>query len=1054
MTNAATNTSPPSPQFTKFVRLLKELFMFDQADLDFGIYRIMNAKRDEITRFLEKDLLPQVRQTLGELESGDRKQVEDELAKAIESARQLGVDPDSVQKVQELRAKLDAAGGGLDATEAEVYSDLYNFFRRYYHEGDFISQRRYKEGVYAIPYEGEEVKLYWANHDQYYIKSSENFRNYSFRVKLQLPGDDEPQERRVTFKLVDADTERDNNRAAAGKERRFLLADEDPLVEQEDELFVRFEYRPPGDKAKQDSLNAAAVERILNYKPEPAEDADSEAAGLADSNPFAVWQTALMAKAPTESNPDRTLLARHLAEYTARNTFDYFIHKDLGGFLRRELDFYIKNEIVHLDDIEHETAPRVEQYLAKVKAIRRIAHKIIDLLAQIEDFQKRLWLKKKFVIQTQYCISLDLIPEEQLPVIADSDAQRDEWVRCYEIDKIESDLTQPGYSVPLKPSFLTHHAHLPVDTRHFERGFAGDLIGRLDRIHQLNGALINSENFQALSHLQDCYRERIKFVYIDPPYNTGDDDFLYKDNYRHSSWISLLRDRLLLCHQLLSEEGSIALSIDHEELGTLRTLLDKVFGRDNLISLVTIKRGSVTGHKAINPGVVNISEYVLFYAKNRASWIGNGVFSERDRDPRYAMFVENVEEAESEWTFCPLLDAVAKFHGVQRGKLKAKFGEKLESAIVEFVGKHSESVVRLADVSFSGVGKEFQDAIVESRNSPSKVLCHRRNGFPDVYLYSGQRLLFYKNKMKTIGERKVTVEKASDIWLDVLPNDLHNEGGVSLKKGKKPEALIARLIEMATDEDDIVLDFFCGSGTTSAVAQKMRRKWIAVDSASYFWDKAVLRMKNVVFGEQRGVSKAFGWGGGGAISVLEMESYEDTLNNLEVHRTSEQQALLESQPGFREDYILRYMLNVETAGSPSLLNVQRFTDPFAYQMEIGTGSAGETKLVNVDLIETFNWLLGLRVRHIDTIRGVRIVEGENPDGEKVLVLWRRLAELDNDALDDWFEMQGYNTRDQEYDLVYVNCDNNLENLRRPDQTWKVRLIEEDFHRLMFDVDDV
>ena len=112
---------------------------------------------------------------------------------------------------------------------------------------------------------------------------------------------------------------------------------------------------------------------------------------------------------------DYTRLAAHLRRYTARNTFDYFIHKDLGAFLRRELDFYIKNEVMHLDDIENESAPRVEQYLSKIKVIRKIAGKIIDFLAQLEDFQKKLWLKKKFVVETQYCISVGSIPEEFLP---------------------------------------------------------------------------------------------------------------------------------------------------------------------------------------------------------------------------------------------------------------------------------------------------------------------------------------------------------------------------------------------------------------------------------------------------------------------------------------------------------------------------------------------------------------------------------------------------------------------------------------------------------------
>jgi adenine-specific DNA-methyltransferase len=169
-----------SANYDKFRTLLRELFMFDRADLDFGIYRIMNAKRDEIERFLEKDLLPQVREI---------------LAKATGS---------SDQKV-------------LDALEAEVFADLYNFFRRYYKEGDFISLRRYKEGVYAIPYEGEEVKLYWANQDQYYVKSSENFRDYGFKL-----GDS----RTARFRLVSAGTETANNKTVADQARRFIIAKE------------------------------------------------------------------------------------------------------------------------------------------------------------------------------------------------------------------------------------------------------------------------------------------------------------------------------------------------------------------------------------------------------------------------------------------------------------------------------------------------------------------------------------------------------------------------------------------------------------------------------------------------------------------------------------------------------------------------------------------------------------------------------------------------------------------------------------------------------------
>lgn len=224
-----------SPSLEKLRDLLKELFQLDQAELDFGIYRIMNTRREEITRFLDNDLLPQVREVLSTYERESRGSLEAELEKAKEQAKALGFDdPAQAPKVKELQSRYNAAFD-IEAAENEVFSHLYNFFRRYYSEGDFISQRRYKEGVYAIPYEGEEVKLYWANHDQYYIKTSEYLRNYTFKL---------PSGRRVHFKLVEADTEKDNNRPLNGKERRFILTAEQPLAEENGELVIRFEYRP------------------------------------------------------------------------------------------------------------------------------------------------------------------------------------------------------------------------------------------------------------------------------------------------------------------------------------------------------------------------------------------------------------------------------------------------------------------------------------------------------------------------------------------------------------------------------------------------------------------------------------------------------------------------------------------------------------------------------------------------------------------------------------------------------------------------------------------
>jgi adenine-specific DNA-methyltransferase len=449
-----------SKRLEKLVTLLKELFQLDRPDLDFGFYRVMHAKSQEVTQFLEKDLLPQVTTAFAQYQSADKTAIERELAKAVEAAESLGVDPEQMPKVKELRVQLTEDAVDLNALEAEVYDHLYSFFRRYYSEGDFLSKRVYKPGTYAIPYEGEEVKLHWANADQYYIKTSEYLRDYAFR----LQPDNDKHAMRVHFRLVDAaEGEHENVKVGEGKGRVFLLASEDFITEEEGadgkELILRFEYRP--------ALLTDWPEEEREGKRKPPVQKDLMA--LAEQRVLAVTDASLSQWINALGQPhvkgdgeqaEYSRLRAHLNRYTARNTFDYFIHKDLSGFLRRELDFYIKNEVMYLDDIENETAPRVEQYLSKIKIIRRIAGKIIDFLAQLEDFQKKLWLKKKFVVETSWCIRVGCIPEEFYAEIAANDVQREEWVRPFSIDEVQGDLTMPGYSAPLTPEFLKAYPKL------------------------------------------------------------------------------------------------------------------------------------------------------------------------------------------------------------------------------------------------------------------------------------------------------------------------------------------------------------------------------------------------------------------------------------------------------------------------------------------------------------------------------------------------------------------------------------------------------------------
>ena len=570
-------------KYEKLKTLLKELFQLDKPDLDFGLYRVLHAKSAEVSQFLDKDLLPQVRAAFSQYKTADKAELEKELSKVIAGVEAAGMNPDDSPKVKDLRARLKSDAVDIGALESEVYDHLFSFFRRYYSEGDFLAKRVYKPGVYAIPYEGEEVTLHWANKDQYYIKTTEYLRDYAFRLRP----DDDNQSMRVHFRLADAaEGEHGNVKAAQGKDRVFILAapgesghdfiaEEDG--EQGKELVIRFEYRPA-------TLTDWSVDERDGKKKPPVQ---KELSTLAAERVLTVTDAALAEWTAELGKPhvmasgewaEYSRLEAHLRRYVARNTFDYFIHKELGTFLRRELDFYIKYEVMHLDDVENETAPRVEQYLSKIKVIRKIAWNIIDFLGQLEDFQKKLWLKRKFVVDTEYCIAVGDIPEEFYPEIAANHAQRAEWVQLLAIDEICGDRSTAGYSVPLTTSFLAAHPTLMVDTRHYDPSVKERMVEAIDEVgHQSEGVLFHSENFQAIRLMQRRYDSKIDCIYIDPPYNAQSSEILYKNTYRNSSWIALIENRLVAAERLESPRAVVVIAIDEVEQEYLGCLLNTIY---------------------------------------------------------------------------------------------------------------------------------------------------------------------------------------------------------------------------------------------------------------------------------------------------------------------------------------------------------------------------------------------------------------------------------------------------------------------------------------------
>lgn len=999
-----------SEAYKKLIKTLQNIFEMDKADLDFGIYRIMNQKRDEINKFLNEDLLPQVKKAFEDFTDNSNKQAHDELKKLIKTLEDAGMAPDSSPKVLELKKQISNAVD-ITALENDVFSKLHTFFSRYYDKGDFISQRRYKPNTYAIPYEGEEVKLYWANHDQYYIKSSEHLRDYAFIAK---DGQDNDQPFRI--KLVEADTEKDNIKAKADEERRFVLNEDKPLSIENGELIIHFNYIPVGKK-DQKKLNEDAVKTIFKQT-------DKE---------FTEWLHILKKPAPTEKNKDRTLLEKHIHSYTARNTFDYFIHKNLGDFLRRELDFFIKNEVLHLDDIDDNSFELTEQQLRKLKILRIIAHKIIRMLAQIEDFQKKLWLKKKFIVETNYCFTLDFVPKHLFDQIVLCKAQWKEWLLYNLITEEELD----------KKHTLEKKPYLMVDTKYFDNDFKEEILKKFDNLdEQIDGLLIYSENFQAANLINQKYQNAIDLVYLDPPYNTDATPILYKNGYKESSWISLMADRLKISESLLNSNGVLSIAIDDNELSTLRQLISGIIPEKDIFQcIVEHYPGSGTGRTNVS----RTHEYCLFILDKNQDILRGATVPDGDRIRgfRRAGTGDNNfrrgNPGRPESFFAILVDPIS--YDVIGAEPPPSIEEEYPTNNTNDGYKRiypigEDGTERVWSLSYEGA----LNAIKENRIISSDKFVIKR-----VYKDEERRLLLPSIWQ---GSDYNATSNGTNLLTDIF-------GEAGLFSYPKALGTISKVIDSTTylNTRSIIVDLFAGSGTTAhAVIERNRQfkeknKYIIVEMGEHADSLIKQRINKIVFSSEWNKGRPKGNDGISHIyKYIRLETYEDTLNNLCLSKSNQRQNILDLNSTFYEEYMLGYWLDIETLDSANLIKVDHFINPYDYKLNISSKSVGVNQATKIDLVETFNYLIGLKIKTIDVIRGFKIITGTNPKNETVLVVWRNIREKNNIQLEEFLDKQGYNPRDTEFQHIYVNGDHTLE-----DPHSKVKMIEIEFKRLMFDV---
>jgi adenine-specific DNA-methyltransferase len=1019
--------------------LLRELFQLDMADLDFGIYRLFHLRRDEIEAFLTQQLPGRVEEAFRSVAGEERAVVEKEVSNLTERIKKEiaedalledgEINPEykdvKAKAMRELlssyRAKRDQLKSiqASEAQKAEVFNHLYNFFSRYYEAGDFIPRRRYgARETYAVPYNGEETLFHWANKDQHYVKTGETFKDYAFTVEgLGGPF-------RVRFLLSEASLPPGNTK---GDTRYFFpLTDQTNWEEETKSLNIPFHYRlPVEEEVEKYGKNSRFQEGILRNSLSKILDAVSDSS----------LRSALGATVEEKEGQNISVLFKRMRHFCRRNTSDYFIHRNLEGFLKHELEFYIKDQVLHLADIEGD----LESKRRTIRVIRQLAEEIITFLAQIENVQKRLFGKKKFVLQTEYLVPIKEVPHELWKEILGNKSQIEEWKTFFAIDPKKDLFNQKG---KVNEQFLKDHPTLVINTSHFESDFKEELLSSFDDIDEdIDGLLMHAEGYQALLFLKQRYQGQVKLVCADPPYNTGSDDFIYKDRYQHSTWLAMMHEYVSRFAQLMSLDGIFASTIDDNELYRLGILLNQVFGERNRAACAPWKSEPSGGKE--KTGLRTGHEYVAIYHKGDASSISQherptGELNLRDKFGAYRKGRElrkwggtsSRSDRPNQWFPLPAPDGTSAYpiknDGTEGHWRWGKINRHIKTALDDPDIFHWEKCPFNPGVTYDGQTERWVP--FEKIRATEKAV-----GWTTWLDYCGANADATRILKQLFGKKPFETPK---------PNQLYEW-----------------IIGLQLDINGIVLDVFGGSGTTAHAVINLNRadsggrKFILVEMADYFNTVIVPRIQKVMFTPD--------WKDGKPkripteeevertprlIKILHLEGYEDALHNLTTEETlkrEEPRSKAYKEKLGEDTYRVHYVIRLPLELSNSMLNLSALEHPFDYKLEVLTEKG--PKVENVDLVETFNYLYGLHVERFETWindkqkRKYRVVKGRSAEGKRVLVLWRDMDKLDPQMEREFLESKLKS--EGPFDEILINGDSATPDIKSLDPIFK-RLMEE------------
>ncbi|MEM4735738.1 MAG: site-specific DNA-methyltransferase [Candidatus Thorarchaeota archaeon] len=698
---------------------------------------------------------------------------------------------------RELCSEIDDRTREFPEFREEMFRRLYDFFKTYFSESGsiYFSYTPLKSNLYERVYTNQkDVALFWKTHMLYYVKTDRLWHN------LNIEFEEQSVRYRVVFDVSRLEHKR-------GNEKRLLVYELKSVTDREIVFSVLYSERG----------RTTRVDEILRELKRAHIPIDDERLG-------SIFRT-----------------------FEKQNEVDFFINKNARAFLKEQFDLWLKN---YLFDDESDFS---EKRLRQLKTLKDIAHRVIDFVAQFEDELVKIWNKPKFVLNSNYVITLDKIAERDISLVdrivrhRGFAEQEKEWRELGLLEEFDREslivMTPEGKELNREYRFL------PIDTKYFDQDIKSEILSLFDDLdEELDGWLIHSENYQALRTILPKFRERVQTIYIDPPFNLGTDaDFLYNVNYKDANWITLLENRIVLAREMLCSRGSMFVRCDYNGNMFVRLLMNQIFGEENFRNEIVVSRISKQDPKVTRFNAATDSLYL--YSKSS--------------EPHFSLIFKRLPSPRGE-----------RWHAMDsqgQGQPLRIFGYLLEPPR----GRHWT----------------YGQSNIEQMEADGKIriVCRECGRIHTSGSWSGCPDCGNRDRVRVEYLLPPTEEKQIDSnWTDIPGYS----SGWNFST-ENSEILLKRVIESTSDRGDLVLDFFLGSGTTVAVAHKLGRKWIGIEMGEHLYSVVLPRMKRVLAYDRSGISTEKDVrqrynenAAGGFFKYYDLEQYEQTLRRA-VYRPSD-----------------------------------------------------------------------------------------------------------------------------------------------------------------------